>query len=58
MGVSDIINAINGFTESLAELKDDERAQLLSACKKLENAIEGPREKLLKIVSGVRISRL
>jgi hypothetical protein len=55
MSVSELINAINGFTESPAELKDDERAQLLSACKKLENAVEGPREKLLKIVSGVRI---
>ncbi|KAM3078041.1 hypothetical protein ACMFMG_002658 [Clarireedia jacksonii] len=52
MDVSELINAINGFTESPTELKDDERAQLLFACKKLENAIEGPREKLLKIVTG------
>jgi hypothetical protein len=55
MDVSELIDAINGFTESSAELKDDERAQLLSACKKLENAIEGPRDKLLKVVYGVRV---
>ncbi|PQE19397.1 quercetin 3-O-methyltransferase 1 protein [Rutstroemia sp. NJR-2017a BBW] len=52
MGVLELVDAINGFVESSAELKEDERVQLLSACKRLENAMEGPREKLLKIFYG------
>jgi hypothetical protein len=58
MGVSELVDAINGFTESSAELKEDERVQLLSACKRLKNAMESPREKLLKIFYGVRVPRL
>ncbi|KAM0310945.1 hypothetical protein ACHAO8_007649 [Botrytis cinerea] len=50
MGVSELIDSINLATRESSELKDEDRGKLLNACGKLQSSLEGPRDKLMKMI--------
>lgn len=55
MGVSELIDSINLATRKSSELKDEDRRKLLNACGKLQSSLEGPRDKLMKMIFSVSI---
>lgn len=58
MGVSELIDSINLATRKSSELKDEDRGKLLNACGKLQSSLEGPRDKLMKMIFSVSIHRV
>ncbi|TGO82951.1 hypothetical protein BPOR_0728g00020 [Botrytis porri] len=50
MGVSELVDSINLATSRSSELNDEDRVKLLSACEKLQSSLEGPRDKLMKMI--------
>ena len=58
MGVSELIDSINLATRKSSELKDEDREKLLNACGKLQSSLEGPRDKLMKMIFSVSIHRV
>ncbi|APA05649.1 hypothetical protein sscle_01g004190 [Sclerotinia sclerotiorum 1980 UF-70] len=50
MSVSELINSINAATGKASELNEEDRGRLFSACGKLQSSLEGPRDKLMKMI--------
>ncbi|CAD6443662.1 c509615c-dff0-4986-9b94-02827227728b [Sclerotinia trifoliorum] len=50
MSVSELINSINAATGKASELNEEDRGKLLRACGKLQSSLEGPRDKLMRII--------
>ncbi|KAF7872436.1 hypothetical protein EAF04_003357 [Stromatinia cepivora] len=50
MSVSELINSINAATGKASELNEEDRGKLLNACGKLQSSLEGPRDKLMKMI--------
>ena len=55
MSVSKLIDSINVATSKASELNDEDRGKLLIACGKLQSSLEGPRDKLMKMIFSVRL---
>ncbi|KAF7944576.1 uncharacterized protein EAE97_005209 [Botrytis byssoidea] len=50
MSVSELIDSINLATSKSSEFNDEDQGKLLSACGKLQSSLEGPRDKLMKMI--------
>ncbi|KAI9647256.1 hypothetical protein NHQ30_003639 [Ciborinia camelliae] len=50
MSVSQLIESINVATGKASELSDEDRGKILSACGRLQSSLEGPHDKLMKLI--------
>jgi hypothetical protein len=53
MSVPELLNSINGVADLHAELKDDERCNLLAACARLHSKLENPFEMAIRFMFAV-----
>lgn len=59
MSISGLINDINAAAAgSSGNVSEEERKQLLQACEKLQESLENPFEKTMRILLSVRFSKV